>query len=109
MIELHQLEKLFTPIGRKILIRINRVDQSKGGVVIPDTAPLDSTESITALVLAVGPDCEQVKRGDIIVGHPGAGVSNVVLRGVDKKQGRICLTDEEHILGIISGALAELY
>ncbi len=85
----------FIPCGHFVAIKVHRVGETRGGVILPDAVSDDSYESPTATVLAVGPKVEQVKVGDLVTA-PGSQPC------AKMKRGRLAFTliNEEHLLGI---------
>jgi co-chaperonin GroES (HSP10) len=58
--------KGFTCVREKVLIQlIVKPDQTRGGVLLPDIA--DHPDSPLGWVVGVGPDCKQVKVGDMVI------------------------------------------
>ena len=61
----------FKPTRDWIVFKIQRMDQTESGIIIPDTVravPLDNVVT----VLAVGPKCEMVKEGQKVLIHPSS-------------------------------------
>lgn len=50
-----------TPLGGKMLVKRDTEEQSKGGIVIPDSAKMTS---LTGVVIKVGPDVSYCKEGE---------------------------------------------
>lgn len=59
-------KKTFVPVEDKLALHIFRVEETEGGIVIPDAAR-DRIETETALVIAVGPDVKYVMEGDRVL------------------------------------------
>lgn len=90
------VEKFYTPFGSKVALTVFKAaDSSVGGVVLPDGSQTKH-ESALGRVVAVGPECKQVKAGDVVVLHLQTNGKNVVLGG--KKLTQI---QEEDVVGII--------
>lgn len=63
-----------TPIGSRVLIEMRKVGVTEGGIHIPSAQATLETEGI---VLAVGPDVQQIKVGDSVV-VPATGVAFIL-------------------------------
>ena len=85
----------FTPYGDRIAVKVKRVDESRGGIKLPSTGK-QVIETVTATVMAVGPDVKQLKVGDIV--SIGDSVSCQVLRYKDVEWG-ICW--ERDVQGVL--------
>jgi len=59
-------KKTYVPIGRMIAVHAYPADKTKAGLVLPEGVA-NPMETGIALVIAVGPDCKQVKEGDEIL------------------------------------------
>ncbi len=56
---------MYKPLATRLLIkRIDEVDKTAGGIIIPDSA---KEKPIKATVIAVGKDVEEVKAGDTVL------------------------------------------
>ncbi len=88
----------FQPIGKFVAIRVHKVNETPGGIVVPDTARDDAYQTPTATVLATGPDCKQVKVGDVVVAPASQPCYRI-------KRGRVefILINEEHLFGVWTG------
>lgn len=90
-----------TPTYDKIIIKVNRVDRSPGGLQYPDDmAETNKDNSLTAWVIAVGPDCKQVKHGDLIVCATQCALLRVKYAGVELH----CILHEEEVVAVVNGA-----
>lgn len=90
-----RIKKRFTPVGNKVALQVIKQTESKGGIVLPETNK-QNPESPQAWVIAVGPECKEVKEGDLLIfngGTPG----DVILLGED----RIIMVAESQIAGIM--------
>lgn len=71
------MEKLakahYRPTGSKVLVQPIKISETDRGILVPDTAAPDSVESVTAYVVAAGPDCKEVKRGMKIISPEAMG------------------------------------
>lgn len=66
-----RIPKTFTPYGDRIALQAIRQDQTKGGIQLPGTLKAANQPiSLHAWVIAIGPECKQVKEGDIVVLPP---------------------------------------
>lgn len=54
-------------ISSRVLLKHHKVGETRGGVVLPDSAPIDASNTPTGTVLAVGPDVKWVKVGDVVL------------------------------------------
>ncbi len=93
-----QPRKRFTPIGRKVVIYAYKVDETAGGVALPDVAvEKGDWRTPVGLVLAVGPEVKQVKEGQRVLVHPSTPVMKVKYEG----DADCVVMEEEHIAGIL--------
>jgi co-chaperonin GroES (HSP10) len=90
-----EARKTFTPLGRKVAIYVYRVDKTEAGVLIPEVAQ-DTVRTLKAKVIACGPECKQVKEGDIVLVNEGTNMSSVNHCGHNLK-----LLMEEWIQGVV--------
>jgi co-chaperonin GroES (HSP10) len=67
----------FKPIATKVAIRVKKVTQTSGGIMLPEGTAQERWESCEATVVAVGPDVKQVKVGDRILTNPSTVVDKV--------------------------------
>jgi chaperonin GroES len=79
------------PLGNRVLVRRMEAQETKGSIILPDTA---KKKQEMAEVIAVGPG----KKGDEgVLLTPPVAVGNVVL--VDKYSGQeVTLNDEEYLI-----------
>jgi co-chaperonin GroES (HSP10) len=73
-------KKTYTPFGCLVALHVWKQKRTQGGLVLPDTAE-GQIECPTALVIAVGPECKQVKEGDIVLAHPQNPLSKMQHKG----------------------------
>src|SRR5271166_2489648 len=75
------LPKRYTPIGKMIAVqRINVIQQTRGGVLLPEKNQVFNLE---CWIIAAGPKCEQVKRGDRVLVSNFAGAASTFYKGED--------------------------
>jgi co-chaperonin GroES (HSP10) len=90
--------KLYTPTHDKLVIQITKVTESAGGIAMSDNAPIGATpEKYPHQVVAVGPECKYVKRGDLILMGENQPILNVKYGG---HQTYVVLHEEE-IAGVV--------
>lgn len=59
--------KTFTPIGRQVAMTwVNKDEMTNGGIVLPEGSMSKMIFAVTEVV-AVGPECKQVKEGDRVL------------------------------------------
>jgi co-chaperonin GroES (HSP10) len=87
----------FRPIASKVAIRVKKVTQTSGGVMLPEGSAQERWESCEATVVAVGPECKQVKVGDRILTNP-----STVGDKVRFMRDELLLVDEVWIAGILT-------
>jgi co-chaperonin GroES (HSP10) len=87
----------FKPIASKVAIRVKKVTQTSGGVMLPEGSAQERWESCEATVVAVGPECKQVKVGDRILTNP-----STVGDKVRFMRDELLLVDEVWIAGILT-------
>lgn len=88
-------EKLFRPIGKCVALHVFRVEETEGGLVLPDGAG-ESYRTPVAQVVAIGPEVSQVKEGDKVLVHGSLPTARVCHKGWE-----YCIVEEKHILGIL--------
>ena len=61
----------YTPIGDKVLLVLPRVEPEKledvGGILVDQMAALKKNPVREVVVVAVGPECKQVRKGDTVM------------------------------------------
>lgn len=88
-------KKTFTPTGSKVAIKVNKQTRTLGGVELPENVQ-GGVESVTGWIVATGPDCKQMKRGDLVISYldtPGVAVTY--------KGQRLVVLEEDTICGVI--------
>lgn len=59
---------MFEPIENKVLLKVKEEPKvSAGGIVLPDKA---ASDTVKAIVFAVGPECKQVEHGNVVLLNP---------------------------------------
>jgi co-chaperonin GroES (HSP10) len=87
----------FKPVASKVAIRVKKITQTSGGVMLPEGSAQERWESCEATVVAVGPECKQVKVGDRILTNPSTVVDKVRFM-----RDELLLVDEVWIAGILT-------
>jgi co-chaperonin GroES (HSP10) len=87
----------FKPIATKVAIRVKKVTQTSGGIMLPEGTAQERWESCEATVVAVGPDVKQVKVGDRILTNPSTVVDKVRFM-----RDELLLVDEVWIAGVLT-------
>lgn len=59
-------KKSFTPIGRMLAVHAYPPSETPSGLIMPDGVA-NPMQTGLALVIAAGPDCKQVKEGDVVL------------------------------------------
>lgn len=85
----------YQPIGCLVAFYDYKAKETPGGIVLPDGCR-GTIETPVGKVVAVGPECKQVKPGDEVLIHPGQLVHNCLYKGEVTR-----LIREEHIYGIL--------
>lgn len=81
------------PLGNRILVKPDtEAAETVGGIYLPDSAKEKPQQGKT---VAVGPDVENVKKGDIVL-IPKFGGTDVAIGGVDHQ-----IFSEDSVLGIL--------
>ena len=84
----------FRPLGKRILVRrAPQVEQTAGGIIIPDLYQDRPTEGE---ILAVGDEVEKVKIGDIVLFAKFAG-STIE----NQDEGDLIVIVEDNVLGVL--------
>ena len=86
--------KTFIPFGDQVAVHVHRKDETDSGLVLPDGVS-DPDNTPTCTVIAAGPDCKQIKEGDVLV-IPNATQGVVMCHG---GSGRLVLFKEEMLFG----------
>ena len=82
-----------TPLGDRLLVKPDdAAAEQQGGIYLPDSA---QEKPQNGTVVAVGPDVENVKKGDRVL-LPKFGGSEVTIDGVDHS-----IMREDDVLGIL--------
>lgn len=84
----------FEPIGDQVALRVHRVEKTNTGIELAGNAA-DSLRTPTADVLEVGPDCKQVKPGDVVFVRP-----TDLFTPMMWEHGRFVIIKELSIIGI---------
>ena len=72
----------FTPVGDRVSILLQKVSETKAGLVLPETSTYrDSTE--LGVVVGVGPEVKQIKRGDVVLSGGSAPVILMKHEGIE--------------------------
>lgn len=72
--------KRFMPVGNNVAIHLFKIQETQGGVMLPDAAAEGGDwRTPVGLVIAIGPDVKWVKEGDKVLGHPSTAVMKVRL------------------------------
>jgi co-chaperonin GroES (HSP10) len=72
-----KLKHSYIPLGTLVAIKVFKVKETRGGVLIPETANAHAYDTPSAEVLAIGPKCEQVKVGDIVKAPDGTPIAAI--------------------------------
>jgi len=59
-------QKLFDPIGDRVALERIPVESTPGGIIMPGNVT-KGREINKSWVVAVGPDCKQVREGDLVI------------------------------------------
>ena len=89
--------KQFTPVGDRVVFKPHKPRQLHAGLVLPDDTMLFSP---TGTVVAVGPDCKQIKEGDVVAVDPGLVLNLLHLpySATDKHLFCCCAEDKIHVV-----------
>lgn len=92
-------KQTFTPLADRVVLRVIKVNETAGGLTLPDNlAAQGGIETPEAYVVAAGPECKQLKRGQKVIALARVGGSKVVHKGQELFSCR-----EGDILGIVDG------
>lgn len=93
--------ELFRPIGTKVCLLVLKARQFTGmGLAVPEVSQ-DKFESPLSMVVSVGPDVKQVKRGDLILTTSQAVAYKV--RREDWWSGQsMVVVEEGQVLGVVN-------
>ena len=93
------------PLGKRVLIKRNKVTQTKGGIILPETAQEKPKEGT---VVAVGPgklddngkiDSMNLKVGDRILFSSYAGTE---VKDPDNSDDELLIMNEDEIFGVLT-------
>jgi co-chaperonin GroES (HSP10) len=84
----------FQPIGDQVAVRVHKVEKTNTGIELAGNAS-DSLRTPTGDVLEVGPDCKQVKPGDVVFVRPSEPATPLMW-----EHGRFVVIKEQQIIGI---------
>jgi len=88
-----ELNMTIKPLGNRILVKPDTdAAETVGGIYLPDSAKEKPQQG---KVVAIGPDVENVKKGDTVL-IPKYGGSDVTIEGTDHQ-----LFSEDSVLGIL--------
>lgn len=90
--------KQFVPIGSRVVLKAHRARQAHAGLVLPEDTLVFSP---VATVIAVGPDCKQVKEGDVVAIDPGTALNLLHLPTNETEKHLFCVCEEAKILAIL--------
>lgn len=90
--------KTFQPFGVFVCIHDLTPKATPGGLVMPDGSGIRTgvLETNVALVIACGPECKQVKEGDVVLIGQEVRVLSVIHKG-----NKTFLIREDHISGVV--------
>ncbi len=89
-------KKRFTPTGKKVVLQMFKLTETEGGITLPDNVNPLSYKTPHALVVAVGPDVKQLKRGDRVLVPAGAPCLEV-----KHMADRFLVMDEDLVVGVL--------
>lgn len=93
------LPKLLSPTRQKVLLQVIRFDKTPGGIVIPEVSQgKDVGPTPRAWVVCCGPDCKEVKRGDLILS-----LATEQCHIVRYKDQELALVEEDSIIAVVDG------
>lgn len=101
-LQVELMQEFFEPIGCLVAVQLTQVKQTRGGLIVPDTAAPDAYEAVTGRVVSVGKDCKYLKRGDYVIGLVVSPGQTIVWQGW-----KVFMTREDHILGKLLSNLKE--
>jgi co-chaperonin GroES (HSP10) len=87
--------KTFTPFGNLVCLHVYRADETEGGIVLPDGVK-DPSQTPTAYVVAVGPECKWAKEGQTVLAHPHTPGTKCRYKGHD-----YVLFNEDRLMGSV--------
>lgn len=95
-------QKTFTPIGDCVCLQMFQFNQTIGGLQLPDSA-INPDVSGIGQVISVGPECKQVKEGDVVITEP-MGIARAVIFG---GQCQLLIMPEKQIRGVATDEYKE--
>lgn len=87
--------KTFVPFGDLIAVKVYQDSETGGGLALPFGSP-DPFKTVTAVVVAAGPLCKQVKEGDVILVNAQVAACKVYHGG----SGEVVVLPEKNIFGV---------
>lgn len=87
--------KTFTPMGDFVAVETYIFSKTEKGLILPSGVE-DPFRCCTSRVVAVGPECKQVKEGDIVLSTPGT-EAFFISHG---ESGRVVMCREKQLIGV---------
>ncbi len=89
-------KKRFTPTGEKVVLQMFKLTETEAGIALPDTVNPLAYKTPQALVVSVGPDVKQLKRGDKVLVPAG-----IPCLEVKHLADRFLVMDEKMVVGVL--------
>ena len=86
-----------TPVSSFVHLLVLPARQTKAGLILPETAAADSFETPEALVVAAGPECKRLKRGDKVLCFAATQAGLITHRGY-----KLVMILEERVAGVVT-------
>ena len=86
-----ELARKFEPSKDRMVVRRSAVQETAGGIILPDT---QKQRPVTGTVVAVGPEVEDYRVGDIVLFMAYAGVELEAKNGARLENHLVCTQDE---------------
>lgn len=90
--------KVFTPYGTRVVMKAHKARQMHAGLVLPDDTIVFTP---IATVVACGPDCKQIKEGDVVAIDPGTVLNIMHLPYSDAEKQMFCSCPEDKVLAVM--------
>lgn len=76
----------YKPLGNSVLLKVP--EETKTGIILPETIQKEVLTDEDALVVDVGPDCKYVKAGDFVklYSHAAKAMMSVTINGIPHLQ-----------------------
>lgn len=90
--------RVFTPVGNRVVMKAHKARKQHAGLLLPDETIVFTP---VCTVVAVGPDCKQVKPGDVVGIDPGTVLNMIHLPYSESDKHLFCCCAEDKVLVVL--------